>query len=303
MSRNFSFNNDHLLHLYLSSTNSSRNMTANCLFNTGGVIIFTTFLFTHSVLLFPISGIVVFLGLKRRFQQSFAVKPATVVHSDVFIYHMAAMEFVGVPGCLLLIYSIFQNNYILINRGHAIWAFSWYGETFFYLLTCMEHYLAVVHPVAYRNLRKESGIRIRNITISGVWLFNLGKVIVTFLGKYSPLFEFCIMMFLIIGLCFSLLAIILVLIGPVFWEEGKKRRLNQSKKRAFYQIFVIQAALLSRCAFFLTIALYFNGTIHVDCLSLFCAAWTNLACSVVLPLLLLQRTGMIACYNSNTRKT
>lgn len=303
MSRNSSFNNDHLLHLYLSSTNSSINITANCLFNTEGVIILISFFVTHSVLLLPISFIVIFLGLKRSFQQCFAVEPATVVHSDVFIYHMAATEFVGVPGCLLMMYSIFQKQYIQLFNAYGMWSFSWYGETFFYLLICMEHYLAVVHPIAYRNLRKESGIRIRNITIGGVWLFNLGKVILHFLGKASPTFEFYIMMFLVIALCFSLLSIISVLIGPIFWEEGKKRRLHQSKKRAFYHIFVIQTALLARCAFCLTVALFFDETVHIDCLSLFGAVWINLACSVILPLLFLQRTGMLACCNSNFRKT
>lgn len=303
MSRNSSFNNDHLLHLYRSSTNSSINMTANCLFNTEGVIILITFFVTNCVFLLPISLIVIFLGLKRRFQQCFAVKPATVVHSDVFIYHMAAMEFVGVPGCLLMIYSIFRNQYIQMVNAYGMWSFSWFGETFFYLLICMEHYLAVVHPVAYRNLRKESGIRIRNITIGGVWLFNLGKVILLFIGKAFPLTEFYIMMFFVIVLCFCLLSIISVLIGPVFWEGGKKRRLNQSKKKAFYHIFVIQSALLTRCVFCLIVSLFFNGTVHFDCLSLFCAVWTNLACSVVLPLLFLQRTGMLPCFKSNTRKT
>lgn len=303
MSRNSSFNNDHLLHLYLSFTNSSINMTENCFFNTEGVIILITFFVTHSVLLLPISFTVIFLGLKRMFQQCFAVEQVTVVHSDVFIYHMAAMEFVGVPGCLLMIYSIFQNQYIQVFNAYGMWSFSWYGETFFCLLTCMEHYLAVVHPVAYHNLRKESGIRIRNITIGGVWLFNLGKVILLFLGKAFPSVEFYIMMFLIIALCFSLLSIFSVLIGPIFCEEGGKWRLNQSKKRAFYVIFVIQAALLTRCAFSLTIALFFNGIVQIDCLSLFCAVWTNLACSVILPLLFLQRTGMLSCCNSSTRKT
>lgn len=302
MSRNSSFNNDHLHHLYLSSNNASINMTDNCLFKTEGVIILITFLVTYSVLLLPISFIVIFLGLKRRFQQCFAVEPATVVHSDVFIYHMAAMEFVGVSGCLLMIPSIFQKQYVQIFKAYGMWSFSWYGETFFYLLTCMEHYLAVVHPVAYRNLRNESGIRIRNITIVSVWLLNLVKVILHFLGIASSLAEFYIMIFLVITLCFSLLSIISVLIGPIICQKGKKRRLNRSKKKAFYQIFVIQTVLLTRCAFFLSIALFFNGNVNLDCLSLFTAVWTNLGCSVILPLLFLQRTGMLACCNSNTRK-
>lgn len=41
---------------------------------------------------------------------------------------------------------------------------------FFPLMTCVEHYLAVVHPITYLSLRKAKGIRIRNITAGRIWL-------------------------------------------------------------------------------------------------------------------------------------
>lgn len=302
MSRNSFFQIDHLLQLNLSSTSSLTNFTGNCIMTTEGLIILSTFFAAQCVLLLPTSVIIVSLGLRRVFQSCFSSIPITLRHSDVFIYHMAAMEFVGVPGCILIVYSIFQNQLSDLIKGYYMWSFAWYGETFLYILICMEHYLAVVHPVTYWNLQKGSGIKFRNITIGCVWLFNFGKMILLFSGHNTTLLELYIMIFFLIALCFSIVSILLVLIGPVVGEHGKKMRLNKSKKRAFYCIIVIQTGLLIRCLLSLILALFFNGTAHFDCLSVLCAVWLNLPCSLTLPLLLMQRTGMLTCYNSNTSK-
>lgn len=302
MSRNSFFHIDHLLQLNLSSTSSVTNFTGNCIMTTEGFIILTTFFAAQCLLLIPISVIIVSLGLLRGFQHCFSSIPVTLRHSDVFIYHMAAIELVGAPGCILIVYGIIQNQLSNLFKGYYMWSFAWYGETFFYILICMEHYLAVVHPVTYWNLQKGSGIKFRNITIGCVWLFNLGKIILLFLGQDTALLELYVMIFLLITLCFSFVSILLVLIGPVVGEHGKKRRFYQSKKRAFYYIIVIQAGLLTRCVLCLILVLFFNGTVHFDCLSVLRTVWVNLPCSLTLPLLLTQRRGILTCYNSNTSK-
>lgn len=297
MSTNSSFNTYPLLYLNLSSTNS----TTDCFTTTESIIVFASFLFIQCVLLMPISVVVLSLGLKGWFQQWFESRPSTVRHSDAFIYHMAAIEIVGVPGCIMMLYGLFQNQGSQLTNGYNLWVFGWYGETFFYLLTCMEHYLAVVHPITYRNLRTKRGIRIRNIAIGCVWLFNLGKLILMLLKIYPFGIEMFTIGFLLISLCFSSLSILSVLAGSVAGKQGKKRRLNRSKKRAYYIIIVIQAALLIRCVLGLIFELFLYVKVHFDCFSLMSAFWLNLPCSLTLPLFFLQRIGKSTCYN-NTRK-
>lgn len=301
MSTNSSFNSHPLLHLNLSSTNSSSTSVTHCFMTIESVIGFASFFIIHCVVIMPISVVIFSLGLRRWFQQWFESRPSTVRHSDAFIYHMAAIEILGDLGCMMILYGVFQNQPSQLLNGYNIYSFGWYGETLFYLLTCMEHYLAVVHPVTYRNLQKERKIRIRNTTIGCVWLFNLGKVILVLLGFYSSFFDLFTLGFLLISLCFSSLSILSVLTGSVVAEQGKKSRLKRSKKRAFYTIIVIQAALFIKCVTGLTYVMYLNIKLQYDCFLLY-VYWLNLPCSLALPLFFLQRIGRTTCYSNNARK-
>ena len=256
MSTNLSLNNPPLLHLNFSSSNSSTSSSIHCFMTMKAIIVFASFLLTECVLLMPVSVAVVSLGLKRWFKQWFESKQSTASHSDVFIHHMAATEIVGVSGCMIMLYGIFQNQPNQLINGYDIWMFGWYGETFFYLLTCIEHYLAVVHPIIYRNLQTERGIRIRNITIGCIWLFNVGKVIMLLLQFYFFWFELSTIGFLLVSLCFSFLSIHSVLTGSVVGKQGKKRTLNRSKRRAYYIIIVIHGVLLLRCVIGLTLVIF-----------------------------------------------
>lgn len=300
MSTNSSFNNHPVLHLNLSSSNLSTTLVTHCFMTIEGIIVFSSFICTQCLLVMPISVLVFSLGLKRWFEQWFESRPSTLSHSDAFMYHMAAIQIMGAPGAMMILYSLFQNQLNQLANGYYIWSFGWYGEIFFYLLTCTEHYLAVVHPINYRNLGKERGIRIRNITIACVWFFNLGKLILLLLQLYCFWFDLVTMVLLLVSLCFSFLSILLVLTGSVVGKQGKKRRLNRSKKRVYYIIIVIQAALLIRCVLGLTFLLFSNIMVYFDCLSLFSVLWLNLPCSLTLPLFYLQRTGKSSCYNNNT---
>lgn len=301
MSINSWLNNPPLLHLNLSSTNSSTTSGIDC-FTGKSFTTFGLFLFTQCVLIMPISLVVVLLGLKRWFQQWFESRPSTEKRSDAFIYHMAAVEFIAVPGCMIMLYGLFRSQLSHLSIGYSLWSFGWYGEIFFYVLTCTEYYLAVVHPITYRNLRKEHGSRIRNITIGCVWLFNLGRVILLLLNVFIMQLELFTLSFLLISLGFTSLSILSVLTGSVVGEQGKKRRLNQSKKRVYRIVIVIQVALLIRCVLGLAIVVCLNLNLPFDCFSLFSVLWFNLPSSLALPLFFLQRIGKSICHNNNTRK-
>lgn len=292
----------------LSSINLNSTSHTSCL-TTESFIIFTAFLVMNCLLFIPMCVTILYLGLQRWVQQWFASKPGTMRNSDIFTYHMLSMEFVGLSGYILILYGMFLNELYEMMYGYNMWLFAWYGETLFCLMTCVEHYLAVVHPVIYRNLQNQHGIGIRNITIGCVWLFNFGKLILQILKYPSTVFDLFIISFLLISLCFSFLSIVLVLTHPVVGELGKKRRLNQSKKRALCQITVIQGSLLIRCVVGLSIGFILYRKVRFHCMTLLYAIWLNLPCSLVLPLFFIERNGIYktccfitACYKKNTRR-
>ncbi|KAI3376422.1 hypothetical protein L3Q82_016443 [Scortum barcoo] len=132
------------------------------------VIIFISgaFAITKFFLQLPLSIFILHLGHQRwRQQRSFK----TTSHSDFFTLHMAALELIS-------------------ELGSA-----------FHILTCVERYLAVVHPVTYLGLKQSGGIRIRNISTGCVWLLCFGWMGVTTLYKPAlpiiPFFSFLVLSF------------------------------------------------------------------------------------------------------------
>ncbi|TNN38146.1 hypothetical protein EYF80_051684 [Liparis tanakae] len=120
------------------NSSSSSSLTANsssinfydfflkCSDTSAGIFSVTAFIVTLLLLILPLCVYVIYLGFQRWRQQR---SGTTMSHSDVFTFHMVVVEL------------------------------------FFHTLTCVERYLAVVHPVTYLGLKKGKGIRLRNISI------------------------------------------------------------------------------------------------------------------------------------------
>lgn len=91
-----------------------------------------------------------------------------------------------------------------------------YGETMFHILTCVECYIAVIHPVTYRGLKNDHRVRIRNVVISCVWLLCLLlmslRVPKTNLNRYIPLYY--ILGFALLVTSFCSLSVLRVLVCP-----------------------------------------------------------------------------------------
>ncbi|KAK2899526.1 hypothetical protein Q8A73_012655 [Channa argus] len=116
----------------INSSSSALSKLQTCSNSTGAGLMSKVCIFTNIFLLLPLSLHVLFLGLQRWWhQRSFA----TTSHSDILTYHSAAMELICVLG------------------------------TSIHILTCVERYLAIVHPVIYVGLRQSRGVRIRNVSI------------------------------------------------------------------------------------------------------------------------------------------
>lgn len=265
---------------------SSNVVPLSCFFMENGKTVFTAFALTYFLLSVPPCLYVLFLVLHRCWQQrSSSASPA-----DVFAVHIAAVTLIGVFGCLVACCGLHGNKVLVASGGLHCWLFCWYGETFFHILTCLERYFAVAHPILYLKLKSERGIFIRNICFVCVWLFCLGRSFMTVFPLMNAVLD-------IIGQIVSLIIAIVcnffvfhILIRPT---PGKQDRdgANRTKQKAFIIILAIAGTLFLR--FVSNLALYsysFLSSIEkYNCDAVFVAIWFNIPSSLVIPLLFLHR--------------
>lgn len=281
-----SFSGDHLV--YRCSTSKTRLSIALAM---GAVKI--TFIF-------PLCTFILYLGHQRwRQRHSFN----SVSHSDLFTFNLAAMEMFWVIGFLCYACGNYSQSLALITVGISSCTITYYGEMFFSMLTCIERYLAVVHPVTYLGLRNTRGIRIRNKATACVWLLSLAIMTVYSVLPYDylvvavvPLLIVCIA---VISFCSVCVACILVRPGPGE-GSGDRGQGSQSKQRALHTIVTISGVVwLWFVGSLVSIAL--NKLPLLDesivCLVTINVSWFNLPTSMASPLLYLHKTGKLSrCY-------
>ncbi len=261
-------------------------------------LISTAFNITKAVLILPLSILVLYLGLQRRRQQrSFT----TTSHSDIFTYHAAAMELIWVLGSAFFFCGTSNDLPEMAIVTSCLFSLTFCGETFFHLLTCVERYLAVVHPITYLGLRQSNGVRIRNISIGCVWLLSFVWSGITILDDITStiISLFSLLVFSLVVVSFCSLSVLRVLIRPGPGEGGRdKERVDQSKHRAFFTMMAIMGVL---CLWFGGVLVsYALGTSpllshSVGCVVRTSAFWLNLPSSLVSPLLYLHRAGKLSC--------
>ncbi|KAM8746521.1 uncharacterized protein AB9X84_014747 [Acanthopagrus schlegelii] len=220
------------------------------------------------LLLFPLFILVLCVGCQRwRKQRSAAAAGPVTSHSDVFTFNMVVLELIGILGLCLNFFGAYNNQPDVLRVGSLMAAITVPGESLFHLLTCVERYLAVVHPVTYLGLKQTGGVRIRNLIIG------------------------------LTALC--------VLIRPGPGEVGGKRKpVDQSKQRALHTMMAVAGTLLLRFlgSFVATITQFSSDLNDTDkCLVILSAAWFCLPSSLVLPLLFLHRAGKLPGWKHNTQ--
>lgn len=135
-------------------------------------------------------------------------------------YHTVVMSLFGVLGYLVTFSGIYLLSDITILWGFGVWSFSWYGEMFFHLLTCLERYLAVVHPVVYLSLRSERGTFIRNISIGCVWVLCLGRNFLIISEKMSGILDICSLIISVIIIIVCTASVLCILIQARQTRQG-----------------------------------------------------------------------------------
>ncbi len=269
-----------------------------CITSDEYTLINTSFSITRGILLFPLSILVLHMGHQQwRRQHSFT----TTSHSQMFTYHVAAMELIWVLGVILYFWGYSIDSPIMMMTSFGLSSITYCGETLIHVLTCVERYLAVVHPIIYLKLRNERGVRLRNISLGSVWLLDF--VSFGFTCFYCPslpriLFFFPLIFSLVI-ISFCSFSVLRVLIRPGPGDGARNReRAGQSKERASLTIMTIMGVLwLWFGALIVSVILDHSSllSLKVSCVVRLSAFWFNLPSSLVLLLLYLHREEKLAC--------
>ncbi|KAI3375869.1 hypothetical protein L3Q82_003768 [Scortum barcoo] len=283
----------------VNSSSSSLNPVIHCTDSSVGLFISTAYITTNAVLLLPLSILILCLGHRRWRRRSFA----TTSHSDIFTYHMAALELISVFSSAVFFCGTYAGLPEVMKVGYSVVSVVFPGQVMFHILTCVDRYLAVVHPITYLGLKNVRGVRIRNISIGCVWLlcFAWTGVRALYMPEAPVIPYFCLLGFSLVVVSFCSLSVLCVLIRPGPGEVGGDReRVDQSKRRAFHTIVAIMAVLwfwftgvLVCLSLEISHILSHNG----GCVVLTSSSWFTLPSSLVLPLLFLHRAGKLPCCN------
>ncbi|KAL4008024.1 hypothetical protein ACER0C_001876 [Sarotherodon galilaeus] len=289
-----------------NSINTSISSDLACQHSTSSTVMHTIYTVSSVLLLLPLYIVILYMGFQRWWHQRSTPAGMTMSHSDFFTYNMMIVEIFGVFDRVLNNVYKYNGNNTLFVLGQYFSSITLPVQVMFHLLTCMERYLAVVHPITYRHLRESHGIKIRNISTVCVWVVGFGWIGVEHL--YWPNFP-AIPFFSNMGICillisFCCLSTLHTLIRPGPGEVGgNKGWVDKSKQRAFHMIVAITGVLVLRFAGILILFLIQNVFL-VDtkelCVLVESAVWLSVPCRLVLPLLFLHRAEKLSCCRKKT---
>lgn len=268
-----------------------------CLRTPPGTYSITAYAIVSILVLLPLYIFTLHLGFQQWRQHRSCM---TINHSEFFTYHMVGIELMGVLNFTLICCGVHTGCKTVIVMGLHIFHIYSSGQMSVHLLTCVERYLAVIHPIAYQRLRNKKGIRIRNIIIFSWWLFCFGGAFLVLADpKVAKIIFSSLTVSELIVVCFLSLSVLKVLTRPGPGKEGRcKDRVGQSKLRAFRTMLAVIVVLLFRFGGNLfTTAVYVASQMeHQErCIVFVSILWTFLPSSLLLPLLFLHRAGKLAC--------
>ncbi|GAA6225456.1 uncharacterized protein LOC122870237 [Lates japonicus] len=258
------------------SVNESGAPFYHCFDSRPALLVLTAYFITKLLLLFPLYIFILYLG-HQRWRQHRSLN--TTSHSDIFTYNMAAVDLSSLVAYVFFFYCIDTNLPMMIEGGFYVANMVFPGEMCFHVLTCVERYLAIVHPITYRGLRQSGGVRIRNISIGCVWLLCFGWMGIT--AAYIP--------------NFPMVPFLCLLVSSLFVTSA-------CSLRVLLVLFHTVTAILTMLWFWfigllVCIALEMSWLLDYNegCVVIMSGTWFSLPSKLVLPLLFLHRAGKLLC--------
>ncbi|XP_024858255.1 uncharacterized protein LOC112449862 [Kryptolebias marmoratus] len=287
-------------HFPLSSSLTIHELLHKCLSSRVGAFGITAFAVICVLLVLPLCIFVLYLGYQRVRQQH---SSSTISHSDLFTYSMVSIELMNICGAILCCWGAHADISVLVMLGVYFFSITFSAQLLFHILTCVERYLAVVHPVLY--LRNKNSIRLRTVIIVFSWLLSFVGTGVTSMAKHTviTIVSFCVVGFAVIVISYCSISVLCVLIHPVPGEGvGDRQQVDQSKLRAFHTIGAILGVLVLRFVGNISTNILYDSEQLIEdqrCGLWLSEFWFCLLSSLVLPLLFLHRTEKLPfCHQS-----
>lgn len=281
LNKSFTTSEDHIFFCYMTNP-----------FN----YIYITYSITTFILVVPILFLVLYLGLQQWQQHS----AEGTTNADIFTIHLAIIEVFGTFGSMVACTGIFKWDFTLLIIGMGIFNLTWYGETYFHILTCMECYLAVVYPIRYQSLRREWGITIRNVSLACVWLLSSAGVVMMIINEIFAIMDIvvCILSFVIMIYCG--LSVVYTLGKKSQEKNGNNDRGCKTKLKA-YHIFLAMIAVILMRLFVSIIWSCFNISKQNICHTIIFETWLSLPGRLMLPVHFLHRAGIFSCCKNDEK--
>lgn len=255
--------------------------------------IYITYSIMSVVLLLPVLILVLYLGLQRWWQQRSASADGTLTNSDVFTLHLAIIELFGIFGSILISIGIFKKDLTFVMVGSWPFNLTWYGETCFHVLACMECYLAVVYPIRYQNLRRERRITIRNVSIVCAWLRSCLEMSLITLYEFFTFVDLVLFTLTFLIATYCTFSVLYILGKKLQKQRGNKDGVCRKKLKAYYIVLAMLVVLLLRFAIDL-IWTNLDSLLKSQkiCVMIVCETWLNLPSRLALPVRFLHRSGI-----------
>lgn len=290
-----------------SSLNQGHNLFPNveniqqmlliCFMSTDGTINFSSFLAACCLTVVPLCALVIFISAQR--------SGTAASHSDHFTYQTIINTLLSFTGMTLTGGGVRAGLSPMAHVGLFLFGSTAFTQMFFDTLTCVERYVAVVHPITYRNLKNVKGVRIRNVSIGCVWLLSFSPL--TFMTVKSEILTvvlfLCVTALCLVIVFFCNFRVLVVLIRPGPGKVGgAKQPVDKSKLRAFYTIAIILMALLIRFGTNTFLSSFYTSavpTMEAKCHLILSIMWLTLPGNMVLPLLFVHRAGWLVFCKGN----
>lgn len=278
----------------LSSNSSFVDFLLLCRTSAASIVIHTAYVCVNVLLLLPLFILILCLGV-RRWRR---LRPAGsgMSHTHFFTYNMMLVEIAGVLGSVVYAFGNFMEIEALLVAGTMLSSIMLSGQTLFHLLTCVERYLAVVHPIAYMKHRDAIGLKVRNIATACVWVVCVGWMWTVEFITFHQISFFSGLSVSISVVLFCCASVLSALVRPGPGDAGGTRgRVDPSKRKAFQTTASITAALLLRSVGVMFWFSVINVVSTDSCVMVDSGIWLMVPGSLVLPVLYLQRAGKLSC--------
>ncbi|MEQ2207252.1 hypothetical protein XENOCAPTIV_009383, partial [Xenoophorus captivus] len=279
-----------------SSNSSLHSPSENC-FSPETIAIIAALLVVY-VFLTPLFVLVLVLGYQKWRKRCFSSPFTSSSHINIFTYNVVVLDLLGISGTFCAFFGTITDKLYVRTAGNCLLCIISIGHMLFHLLTCIERYLAVVHPIFYLQLRGSAGVTMRNIMIGCVWLTSLIVMCATlWLRVLYDAISIVFLFFTSVGFCFSSIFVFCALLHPGPGEGGTNGvHTDQSKQKAFQTMIIITGTLSLRLIsnmIALIVKSLSGSNGYIFCVVGWASVWFHLPCSLVLSLLFLQRVGKL----------